>query len=136
MDCINHENKKKKNMKYTTVLYKTIIGASLSEPHTSRTALRKCVCNILVCLRPYTLILYVRLNISQKLNILVHLVVGEGQCCATYCQIECSIGNHNGDSSNLSTHGTVLLVCHSSYGTTINSRLLTDHTNSYTVGLG
>ena len=30
-----------------------LIGASLSEPHTSGTALRKCVC-IRACLRPYT----------------------------------------------------------------------------------
>ena len=29
-----------------------IIGASLSEPHTSGTALRKCV-NVRACLRPY-----------------------------------------------------------------------------------
>ena len=32
-----------------------VVGASLSEPHTSGTALRKCVCNLLVCLRPYTI---------------------------------------------------------------------------------
>ena len=69
------------------------------------------------------------------MNILVHLVVGEGQCCATYCQIECSIGNRNGDGSNLSTHGTLLLVCHSSYGPTINGRLLTDHTKFAHAGL-
>ena len=30
-----------------------LIGASLSEPHASKTALRQCVC-MLVCLRPYT----------------------------------------------------------------------------------
>ena len=35
-------------------VWRCVIGASLSEPHTSGTALRKCVCNILVCLRPYT----------------------------------------------------------------------------------
>ena len=34
----------------------------------------------------------------------------------------------------LSTHGTLLFVCHSSYGPTINGRLLADRTNSYTVG--
>ena len=33
---------------------KLLIGTSLSEPHTSGTTLRKCVCNVLVCLRPYT----------------------------------------------------------------------------------
>ena len=30
-----------------------VVGASLSEPHTSVTTLRKCVC-IRACLRPYT----------------------------------------------------------------------------------
>ena len=29
---------------------KDIFGASLSEPHTSGTALRKCVCNVHTCL--------------------------------------------------------------------------------------
>ena len=44
-----------------------IIGVSLSEPHTSVTALRKCVC-ILACLRPYTInFKWVHLNISQRL---------------------------------------------------------------------
>ena len=37
---------------------------------------------------------------------------------------ECSVGKRSGDGSSLSTHGTLLLVCHSSYGPTINSRLL------------
>ena len=32
-----------------------VIGASLSEPHTSGTALRKCVCYVLVCLQPFTI---------------------------------------------------------------------------------
>ena len=32
----------------------SLIGASLSEPHTSGTSLQKCVCNVLVCLWPYT----------------------------------------------------------------------------------
>ena len=43
--------------------------------------------------------------------------------------LECSIGNRSGDGSSLGTHGTLLLVCHSSYGPTISDRLLTDHTN-------
>ena len=43
-----------------THTHTNIIGASLSEPHTSGTALRKCVCNVLVCLRPYTVILNAR----------------------------------------------------------------------------
>ena len=47
---------------------------------------------------------------------------------------ECTIGNHSGDGSNLSTHGTLLLVCHSSYGPTINGRLLIDRTNYISLG--
>ena len=38
------------NVAYVTLL----VGVSLSEPHTSGTALRKCVCNVLLCLRLYT----------------------------------------------------------------------------------
>ena len=51
-----------------------LVGASLSEPHTSGTALRKCVC-IYACLRPYTVKKFFKanLNISRKLNVqLVH----------------------------------------------------------------
>ena len=55
-----------------------LIGASLSKPHTSGTALRKC--NVLVCLRPYTVNFKC---VFKYLNVLMHLVVGEGQCCAT-----------------------------------------------------
>ena len=40
-----------------------IIGASLSKPHTSGTALQKCVC-ICTCLQPYTVNLNAHLNIS------------------------------------------------------------------------
>ena len=42
---------------FTTLLLSFIIGASLSEPHTSVTALCTCVCMLaclLACLRPYT----------------------------------------------------------------------------------
>ena len=42
---------------------------------------------------------------------------------------ECSVGNRSGDGSEFNTHGTLLLVCHGSYGPTINGRLLTDRTN-------
>ena len=42
---------------------------------------------------------------------------------------ECSVSNCSGDGSSSSTYGTLLLVCHGSYGPTINGRLLTDHTN-------
>ena len=42
---------------------------------------------------------------------------------------ECSVGNCSGDGSSLSTHGTLFLVCHNSYGPTINGRLLADRTN-------
>ena len=51
-----------------TILLHTLIGASLSEPHTSVTALRKCVC-MLACLRPYTVnFKWAHLNISRRLN--------------------------------------------------------------------
>ena len=42
---------------------------------------------------------------------------------------EFSISNRSGGGSSLGMHGTLLLVCHSSYGPTINSRLLTDRKN-------
>ena len=48
--------------------------------------------------------------------------------------LECSIGDRRGDGSSLWTHGTLLLVCHSSYELTINSRLLADRTKLYTGG--
>ena len=38
------------------------------------------------------------------------------------------------DGSSLRTHGTLLLVCHSSYGPTINGRLLADRTKLYMGG--
>ena len=42
---------------------------------------------------------------------------------------EFSVGNCRGDSLSFSMHSTLLLVCHSSYGPTINRRLLADRTN-------
>ena len=43
-----------------------LIGASLSEPHTSGTALRRCVyTNDSACLRPYTVNLNARLNNAE-----------------------------------------------------------------------
>ena len=64
-----------------------IIGASLSEPHTSGTALRSCVCvSIYACLRPYAV---------------------NFKCAFKYfLKVE------------RPSHGTSLLVCHSSYGPT------------------
>ena len=47
---------------------------------------------------------------------------------------ECGVGDHSGDGSSLRTHATLLLVCHSSYGPTINSRLFADHKKLYTAG--
>ena len=50
-----------------------IIGASVSEPHTSVTALRTCICMLaclLVCLWPCTInFKWAYLNISQRLNV-------------------------------------------------------------------
>ena len=42
-------------------------------------------------------------------------------CWATTRIAECSVGNRSEDGSSLRTHGTFLLVCHSSYGLTINA---------------
>ena len=62
-------------------LYQKIIRASLSEPHTSGTALRKCVCNVLVCLRPYTVNFKCEFKYFPKKECPRALtVVGEGQC--------------------------------------------------------
>ena len=71
-----------------------IIGASLSEPHTSGTALRSCVCvSIYACLRPNTV---------------------NFKCAFKYfLKVE-----HP-------SHGTSLLVCHSSYGPTQHQRQAT-----------
>ena len=57
-----------------------LVGASLSEPHTSMTALCMCVCMLaclFVCLWPYTVnFKQACLNISQRRNVL-RLIVGE-----------------------------------------------------------
>ena len=39
---------------------------------------------------------------------------------------ECRVGNRSGDGSGLWTHGSLLVVCHSSYGPTFNGRLFAD----------
>ena len=70
-------------------------------------------------------ILSARLNISQKLNVLVHLHGNAGLLP------ECSVGDCRGDGSGLRINDTLLLVCHSSYRLTINGRLLTDHIKLY-----
>ena len=98
-----------------------IIGASLSEPHTSGTALRRCVC-IQPCLRPYTVNFKCAFKYFPKI---------EHPRALTGLLPEYSVSNRSGgDGSSIRTHGTLLLVCHSSYGppVTINSRLLADRT--------
>ena len=138
-----------------------VIGASLSEPHTSVSSLHTRVC-MFACLLAWTnhlsWIKWVRSNISWrstssswsmwrsdcqsaasatgattswKLNVLVHLVGSNAGLLP-----ECSVGNHSGDGSSLSKHGTLLLVCHSTYGPTINGRPLADHTKLYMPGWG
>ena len=94
---------------------KVHFGASLSEPHTSGTALRRCVC---VSMRPYTVNLKCAFKYFPKIELLP----------------ECSVGSRSGDGSSFWTHGTLLLVCHSSYGPTINDRPFADRTNLYTAG--
>ena len=85
-----------------------IIGASLSEPHTSGTgtALRRCVC-IRPCLRPYTVNLKCAFKYFPKIE---------------------RPRAHVQRRRLTWMHGTLLLVCHSSYGLTINGRLLADRT--------
>ena len=65
-----------------------IIGASLSEPHTSGTALWKCA-NVHACLRPYTVKFKCAFKYSPKI---------ERPCALP----ECSDYNHSGDTSSLS----------------------------------
>ena len=48
---------------------------------------------------------------------------------------ECSVGNRSGDGSSLRMHGTLLLVCHGSYGPTINGRLLAERPKTIHGGL-
>ena len=92
-----------------------VIGASLSKLHTSGTALRRCV-TIRACLLA-AIYLNVRLNISRKLNVLMRLVGMVGQCWA----------NRSGDGSSLSTHGTLLLLCHSILYHLWSQQLRTNH---------
>ena len=62
-----------KPMRFVHLGSQMIVGASLSEPHNSRTALGKCVC-MLVCLQPYTVNFKSALNIFRKFDVLVHFV--------------------------------------------------------------
>ena len=64
-----------------------LIGASLSEPHTSGTAFWKCVCNVLVCLRPYTVNFKCSFKYFSKTERPRALtVVGEGYCATARVQ--------------------------------------------------
>ena len=79
------------------------LGRAWASPHTSGTALRKCVCNVLVCLWSYT----INYKCALKcLNVLVQLV-GHGNAGLL---LECSVGNCSEDGSNLSMHDTLLPV--------------------------
>ena len=64
-----------------------LVGVSLSEPHTSGTALWKCVnvrpC-LLACLQPYTVNFKCTFKYFSKIE-RPH-ALGEGQCWASYCQ--------------------------------------------------
>ena len=53
--CEHNPRNEKAGKALENAMFHELIRASLSEPHTSGTALRKCVCIILVCLRPYTM---------------------------------------------------------------------------------
>ena len=67
----------------------------MSEPHTSRTALQKCV-NVRACLRPYTGNFKCTFKYFQKIE--RPRALCEGQCWAT---ARCSVNNHSGDGSSL-----------------------------------
>ena len=124
-----------------------LIGASLSKPHTSRTALQKCVnvrtcllACLLACLRPYIVnfkctFKYFTFKYFTKIECPRALSEGhsEGPCWATaYCQSAALATVAM--TVKFNTHGT-LLVCHSTYGPIINGRLHTDRT-SYTCRVG
>ena len=106
-----------------------MVRVSLSELHTSRTALRKCVCNVLVCLQTY---------IVNFKSVFKYFPKSERPCALKgrwramlgYCQSPAlATLVEMAQKFLLSMRGTLLLVCHSSYRPTINGRLLTDHTN-------
>ena len=59
-----------------------LLGASLSEPHTSGTALQKYV-YLRACLRPYTINFKCMFKYFPKIERPRALVLGEGQCWAT-----------------------------------------------------
>ena len=78
---------------------KVTIGASLSEPHTSGTALRTCVCMsvcLQVCLRPYT--------VNSK-YLTKSSCIGEG-----YSQ-SAALVTWSEDNWSWSTHSTLIVVC-------------------------
>ena len=78
-----------------------------------------------LCLQPYTV------NFKAfilKLNVLMHLHGNAGLLP------ECSVSDHSGDGSSLRMHSTLLLVGNSSYGLTINDKLLADRKKLYPVG--
>ena len=108
---------------------KLLFGRAWASPQTSGTELQDaCVCLpvcLLVCLRPN-----VHLNISRKLNILMHLVgsVSRWRAMQCYCQGS-ALATWSKDGSSWSMHGNFLLVCHGIYGPTIKSRLPMDCTN-------
>ena len=99
------------------VNWKTHWGEPERAPHYSGTALRKCVnvrTYVLACLRPYTVNFKYAFKYFPKIEV-------KGNTGP-----ECSVDNHSGDSSSLTPPGTLLLVCHNTYGLTINGRLLAD----------
>ena len=101
----------------------TVIGASLSEPNTSGTALHKCVC-ICACLWPYIV------NFKRAFKYFSKILCPHARwrTMQGYCQSAAS-ASQSEDGSSWSMHGSLLLVSLSSYGPTINGRLLADRTN-------
>ena len=103
-----------------------LIGVSLSEPHTSGTALRKCVCNVRACLWLYTINFICAFKYFPKIEGPRAPYQVKGNAGHAGLLPECSVGNRSGDSWYL-TFGW-----HSTYGPTINGRLLADRTKLYT----
>ena len=104
-----------------------LIGAHSGLPHTSGgTELWRCVCNVHACLWLYTVNFKCAFQNFPKIERPRALYQVKGNAGHAGLLPECSIGNRSGDSWYL-TFGW-----HSTYGPTINGRLLADRTKLYT----
>ena len=106
-----------------------IIGVSLSEPHTSGTSLRRCVCIYMTdrpCLRPYTVNFKCTFKYFPKIERPHGNVLG---CWSAALATVAKTAPGFKDAWHLH-------ICHSRYGLAINGRLLADRTaNHFSVKL-